>query len=187
MSEKQKTVAQVPQFGPAVRTSRRTAERVLRYACFFLALITYPLPLLYATTVTGKLLDPQGNAIVSGHARFLLINFGIGNLPRVQGTNLVVNVTPIDVLAALDGTFSATIQGNDTITPNGTLYQVTLYAGGQVFLSANYSITGSTFDLNTATPLGAVPPVPPAPAYTTLDTASVPPTPRPIFKFPGPG
>jgi hypothetical protein len=118
MSEKQQTVAQVPQFGPAVRTSRRTAERVLRYACFFLTLTTNHLPLLFGTTVTGKLLDPQGNAITNGHARFLLMNYGIGNLPRVQGTNLVVNVTPIDVLAAPDGTFSATIQGNDTIKPN---------------------------------------------------------------------
>ncbi len=115
------------------------------------------------------------------------MNYGIGNLPRVQGTNLVVNVTPIDVLAALDGTFSATIQGNDTITPNGTLYQVTLYAGGQVFLSANYSITGSTFDLNTATPLGAVPAVPPAQAYTTVDSAGVPLTQRQILNFLGSG
>src|SRR2546425_183983 len=68
MSEKQQTVAQVPQFGPAVRTSRRTAERVLRYAYFFLTLTTNHLPLLFGTTVTGKLLDPQDNAITNGRA-----------------------------------------------------------------------------------------------------------------------
>ncbi len=153
----------------------------------FLAAFCLLPSLAQATTVTGKLLDPQGNAITNGRARFLLMNYGIGNLPRVQGTFLIVNVTPIDVLAAADGTFSATIQGNDTITPLGTTYQVTLYAGGQVYLSANYSITGSTFDLNTATPASAVPAVPPAQAYTTVDSVGVPLTQRQILNFLGSG
>ncbi|PYV08238.1 MAG: hypothetical protein DMG23_14080, partial [Acidobacteria bacterium] len=170
------------------KQTETTNHRSLYLALFvFLTLITNHLPLLFGTTVTGKLLDPQGNAITNGHARFLLMNYGIGNLPRVQGTFLIVNVTPIDVLAAADGTFSATIQGNDAITPLGTTYQVTLYAGGQVYLSANYSITGSTFDLNTATPASAVPAVPPAQAYTTVDSVGVPVTQRQILNFLGSG
>jgi hypothetical protein len=126
---------------------------------------------LCATTVTATLIDSTGNPIANGKVTFLIQNYGVGNIPRVQGTGVVVQTTPIVATANAEGQISATIQGNDTITPTGTYYQVTFYNGNAVYLQANYSITGSSADLSTLTPLGAIPAAPPNAAYTTIEQA----------------
>src|SRR2546425_13256276 len=104
--------------------NRRTAKRVLRYACL-LATCHLSLATAFATTVTGKLLDPAGVAIANGQVKLVLANYGIGNIPRIPGTNLIVQTSPVVFTTGADGSFSGFIQGNDLITPVGTYYQVT--------------------------------------------------------------
>ena len=124
-----------------------------------------------ATTVTGTLIDSTGNPIANGKLTFLIQNYGVGNIPRVQGAGIVVQTTPIVATASAEGEFSVTIQGNDTITPTGTYYQVTFYNGNAVYLQANYSITGSSANLSALTPLGAIAAAPPNAAYATIEQA----------------
>jgi len=141
---------------------------------------------LRATTVTGTLLDPQGNAI-SGKVTFTLTNYGSNNVPRVAGTNVIVNTAPISLSTSATGAFSGTIQGNDTITPAGTLYVVTFYNGAAVYLSGTYSITGTTLDLTSATPTSVIPAVPPNQAYTTVMNAGAALVQRNNLNFSGTG
>ena len=114
--------------------------------------------------VTGHLKDNQ-STIVQGSVLFQLVNWG-GDNPRVFSTNTIV---PIVTVANADATgfFTANIQGNDTITPAGTYYQVTYRdALGKPTTIVSYSFTGGTVNLDTLVPLNP-PPSPPSPA--TLD------------------
>lgn len=109
-------------------------------------------------TVSGNISNILGVAVASGTVRFTLTNLGSGLIPMVLGTNLIVPLST-DVVVSSGGAFSVQLQGNDTITPAGTLYQVNFYAPAGAVVSILYSITGSVFNLNTAAPVTTVPPI----------------------------
>lgn len=107
-------------------------------------------------TVTG-LLQTAADAALQGNAfvRFRLRNFS-GFVPRVLGTSIIAE-PQVDVLPAADGTFSATIWGNDNLDPSNTFYTVEWWNMGRITSQANYSITGSVFNLNSAGQLNPPP------------------------------
>ncbi len=108
------------------------------------------------TTVSGVLKDNQGVA-VQGSLLFQIVNYD-NDVPRISATNIVVPIIT-STTANASGVFSVGIQGNDTITPANTYYQVTYRDSlGKPVLVASYIITGATFDLDTATPLAVVTP-----------------------------
>jgi len=111
----------------------------------------------WATTVTGTMKDVQGN-LLSGtgdYATFQLMNFG-SNVPRVTGTNIVVQTQPLRITPA-QLQAGVTIQANDTITPATTFYRVTFFQGSRPFRSADHRITGTTYNLDSATPITTSP------------------------------
>lgn len=117
-------------------------------------------------TVTGNLLDPSGTAIVGASVTFELVNTA-GNVPLVSGTNVVVPLK-ISVTTIAAGAFTATTQGNDTITPAGTIYKVT-YNGTLV---GYYSFTGvGPINLNSTSPLSQIP-IPTGPVPTNVLTGN---------------
>ena len=76
---------------------------------------------LRATTVTATIKDAGGNAL-SGKAHqvcFQLLNYG-RNVPRVLGTNIVVNREEFCASPDSNGLVSTTITANETITPQVT-------------------------------------------------------------------
>lgn len=110
-----------------------------------------------SVAVSGNLRD-AGLAKVTDRntfVRFALLNFG-GNIPKVIGTN-VIAVASVDFHPDTNGNISGTIQDNTTISPAGTFYQVCIFYQGQEFRCQTYLITGSTFNLNSATPLSVAP------------------------------
>lgn len=105
-------------------------------------------------TVTGHVFDPSGAAQSSVPVLFELINAG-SNTPYVSGSN-VIAPTSLTVLTNGSGIFSASLQGNDTITPSGTLYRVT-FNNNKVSV---YSFTGSgPINLDATASLGPSSPV----------------------------
>jgi hypothetical protein len=111
----------------------------------------------WATTVTGTMRDVQGNLLSGGgdYATFQLMNFG-SNVPRVIGTNIVVNKLPSMVTSA-QLQAGVTIQANDTITPATTFYRVTVFHSSQFFRSFDHRITGASYNLDSATPITTAP------------------------------
>src|SRR5690242_19093791 len=115
-------------------------------------------------TVSGNLKTILGANSGPGTVRFTLTNLGTGNTPVVSGTGALVPLTT-DVAVDATGAFILAVQGNDTITPSSTLYAVTFYAPNGAIGPNLYSITGSTFNLNTALATSSAPPV----VYNNLD------------------
>ncbi len=185
MSDQRKTriartsVSEVRGFSASSRQKPQTAKAAVCATLPLFALCGRA----FATTVSGTLIDSTGNPIANGKVTFQIQNYGVGNVPRVQGTGIVVQTWPIVATANAEGQFSVTLQGNDTITPTGTYYQATFFNGNAVYLQANYSITGSSVDVSTLTPLGAIPAVPPNAAYTTIEQAGSPLQQRQILNF----
>ena len=121
----------------------------------------------HATTVTGTMKDVQGT-LLSGagdYATFQLMNFG-SNVPRVTGTNIVVQTQPLRVTSA-QLVIGVTIQANDTITPATTFYRVTFFHSGQLFRSFDHRITGASYNLDSVTPITTAPVVAPPTGGTT--------------------
>lgn len=103
-------------------------------------------------SISGHLFNSSGAPIANASVVFQLINYG-GNLPYVSGTNILAPVT-VTFTTNGSGVFSGNIQGNDTITPSGTVYQVS-YGSGVV---ASYSFTGAgPINLDSFPPLSQVP------------------------------
>jgi len=100
--------------------------------------------------VTGTFLDAAGNPQSGIEVSFLLDGYD-GDYPRLQGTSMLV---PLRVVATTDvnGKISATVDGNDTITPTGTYYRVGIAPNAELFLEREYVLSGSTVDLSTLTP-----------------------------------
>lgn len=129
----------------------------MRARSLILALVCVLAPLTAhaQTAVTGNLKD-VGVANASGsntYVRFTLIDYG-AQIPRI--INLAGNVVfnPIkDFKPDVNGNISGVIQGNDTISPPATKYQVCIFYQGAVFRCNTYIINGATFNLNTAVPL----------------------------------
>ena len=135
-------------------------------------------------TVTGNLSSILGPNVTSGTVHFLLTNLGIGNPPTVMGTSILVPLTT-DVAVASDGSFSVNLQGNDTINPANTVYEVTYYAPYGAVGPIIYSITGSAYNLNSAIPAAAIPPVavfPQQPANEVFAGPTSGPPETPVFR-----
>lgn len=123
--------------------------------------------------ISGHLFDSTGTPITNANVRFQLTNFG-ANITTVTGTNVVVPTTVLLVTNS-SGLYSGSIQGNDTITPTGTVYQVSFASS----LTAQYIFTGSSPISLDSYPPATVIPVPPAPVPTnilTVITANYSPT-----------
>lgn len=91
--------------------------------------------------VNGTLKDTTG-AVVVGSVKFRLVNFD-NKIPTIGTTNLL-STNPVTVTCNGSGIFTVSLQGNDTITPTGTLYEVTLFdANGNSFFVALYKFTGA--------------------------------------------
>lgn len=118
-------------------------------------------------TVTGNLQFLTGSTD-QGYVLFDLINFG-DYIPRVIGTTNIVKRSTL-VQADASGAVSTTLWGNDNINPAGTLYQVSVMDDSKVVIQYDtFNITGSTFDLNSASPT----PAPPAPTVSASEVLSV--------------
>ena len=111
-------------------------------------------------TITGNVYDITHTAAATNtFVRFRLRNY-TGTLPRVLGTGALLpgitvggevsyDFTP----AASTGLVTGTVYGNDAIDPANTYYAVEFYANGRCAYSADFLLTGSSFNFNTATPL----------------------------------
>jgi hypothetical protein len=106
-------------------------------------------------TLTGNLADLL-NGADTGYVQITLANYG-NVLPEISGTGLIAN-TSYKANADGSGHFSATIWGNDQITPANTYYVVRIFSptGGQS-PAVPYSFTGAGGDLSTLTPLITIP------------------------------
>lgn len=83
------------------------------------------------------------------------------------GTNIIV---PTSLSATTDatGAYSISLQGNDTISPDGTYYSVTF----ATFVGANYEFVGTgPLNLNTYPPITVIP-VPTSPVPTNILTSN---------------
>lgn len=123
--------------------------------------------------ITGNLatLANQPGTGRSTYLRFILKNYGAAQ-PFVRGTGGIVSANVcgsdpcVDFYPNSSGVVSGTLWGNDNIvpgyqnTPPTTFYQVCTYANGNLFRCQNYSITGSSWNYNTASPITS-----PAPPY----------------------
>ncbi len=119
-----------------------------------------------AVTVSGNTQDQTG-ANVQGYAVFTLLNFSAGTLPRVLGTTTIVERIH-RFQANASGVISGTLFGNDQIDPAGTVYLVSILdASGNEISEALFNITGSTFNINSATPITVSPVVTPPIGDTT--------------------
>lgn len=135
-----------------------------------------------SVTVSGNLKDLGGVNAGSRNSfvRFTLTGYG-SDIPRVITTNAIAAYC-YDLHPNSSGVISGTIQGNDTIQVGGnpvggTYYQVCIYFQNQIFACDPYTITGSSFNLNSATP-NSTNPVVPAPqgdtTYLRLDAGNSP-------------
>lgn len=108
-----------------------------------------------ACTITGTLQDLTGTANV-GSVQFKLGRFG-SNIPRVAGTGILVQINNT-ATANNSGAFTATLWGNDQITPSGTCYNVTyLTSAGTPIMTVGYQFTGTGGDLSSLSPLATTP------------------------------
>src|ERR1035438_9386655 len=80
------------------------------------------------TTITGTLFDPSGNIIVGGTVVFTLSNLGTWP-PVISSTGLLATLSTT-VTSDSSGNFSASLFGNDQISPIGTFWTMTVYAPG---------------------------------------------------------
>lgn len=111
-------------------------------------------------TVFGNLSDLTGGALAQGTITFELSNIGTGNAIVVSGTTIFPQLKYV-VFTAEDGSFTVKIWGNDNISPANTIYNVTYrnYQGDEIG-PIQYSITGSSVNLNSAAPINnLLPPV----------------------------
>ena len=91
--------------------------------------------------------------------RFRLRNYA-SFIPRVLGSAIIVE-PQVDVFPGSNGAFSTSLWGNDQIDPGAasnppsTFYTVEFWNGGRITSQGNWSIIGSSFDLDTAGQTGA--------------------------------
>jgi hypothetical protein len=101
--------------------------------------------------VTGSLDTLLAGNAAYGSIDFVLGNLGTGTVPRVIGTGIFPALKQT-VQADENGNVSTQLWGNDNIAPANTVYYLTFRDAqrnevGQVI----FSITGTSFNLNTAT------------------------------------
>lgn len=110
--------------------------------------------------VSGNIQTILGTGVSTGAVIFTLVNYG-NAVPQVSGTAVVVPTQQVANVNS-NGLFGISLQGNDTIAPANTLYSVVFQTPTGSIGPFLYNITGSTFNLNTATPIGN----PQAPVFT---------------------
>lgn len=139
-------------------------KRILLTLAFFLLA-----PALYAqnVAVTGNTKDMTGNAAVKNtFVRFKLKNY-TGSIPKVNGVAVIYpscaqsNAICQDFAPDNTGLVTGQIYGNDQIDPSGTYYTLEFWFQGRIAYSADYLITGTAFNFNTAIPISNIPPIGP--------------------------
>ena len=107
-------------------------------------------------TINGTLKQVGGSADSAATITFELKGFGQW-LPTVPGTGMIAETKLTASIMA--GAFSVQLYGNDTITPTGTFYLVTLVNDeGAILGQVPYQFTGAgSLDLSSLTPLLTVP------------------------------
>lgn len=128
-------------------------------------------------TVTGDVKTLMGTSAGAGTIYFSLSNYS--GPVSVTGTGLLVP-TKVTGAIASDGSFSVQLQGNDTISPANTLYLINIVANSGDTYEATYSITGASFNLNTATPVGT----PSAPVFTNSPVLQNPSSEQAVTGYP---
>lgn len=118
-------------------------------------------------TVTGKLQDVL-TVVEEGSVEIALCGWG-GRVPRDNGVALCGRPTSNSIPVQSNGTFTATVAGNDQISPAGTYYTVTVKnSNGDVVQVNAYQFNGSgTYDLNLTDPYDPNQPPPPLPPLIT--------------------
>lgn len=115
-------------------------------------------------TVTGKLEASANDSAVQGEVEVMLCGYG-SRVPRVNGKALVAKIQ-VAITTQSDGTFSFTVDPNDTISPAGTYYTVTVKdANGDAAQINAYRFLSDpdTYDLNLIEPYDPNQPPPPLP------------------------
>jgi hypothetical protein len=127
-------------------------RRLIRWYLFVTLLATVGSQILHATSISGSVSDlttkPVSN---STFVRFELKNCG-SSIPQVTGQTTVVAQVK-DILPNGNGVLTGTLTGNDSITCAGlqnTYYHVTVWDGTSLQFSANYLVTGTAFNINSA-------------------------------------
>lgn len=106
----------------------------------------------HATSVTGTIMYQRQP--LNGYVDIALV------YPGTTGTVLdLPGADPNGHLPVYNGNFPAiTVDGNDTLLPTGTYYEITFYSQYQAKLAVmNYVITGATYNLGTAVPTPITP------------------------------
>lgn len=116
-------------------------------------------------TVTGKISASAGATGVKGSVDVMLCGYG-SRVPRVNGLSLVGRITVMEIEAAADGSFTFQVAGNDSISPAGTYYTVTIRdSNGDIAQVNAYRFLNNppSYDLNTIDPYDPTQPPPPLP------------------------
>ena len=110
------------------------------------------------TTVTGQLLETSGAVPGPGtYVKFELRGYE-PQVPRVVGTNVIVDSIEVDAFVDVNGNISEQLVDNQTITPAGTFYHITFFEMGVISSEIDWIITGASVNLSTATPSGGCAP-----------------------------
>ena len=121
-------------------------------------------------TVTGKLESAANGTAVVGGVELMLCGYGSW-VPRVNGKALVARIQDSSIVVGGDGSFSFTVDPNDTIAPDGTYYTVTIKDdNGDVAQINAYRFLSfpETYDLNIIDPYNPDLPPPPLPPFGLL-------------------
>ncbi len=118
------------------------------------------LPCAALTTVTAQLASGDASAQSKGTKVHFELKYCGSNQSRVVGV-AVLPPSNFDVYPNASGYISKAIYGNDLITcgvtAGNTRWRVTFYSNNVASASADYNITGSTFDLTAAIPVTVAP------------------------------
>ena len=128
-------------------------------------LVLLAAPAAAQVTVSGNLRELGVGPATNATVVFELQNYG-GNIPGVLGVGKLSEVKK-EFTPDASGNISGSVYGNDVITPAGTFTRVCIFTDGRRFRCADYNITGSTFNLNSAVPITTLPVVSPPTGDTT--------------------
>jgi hypothetical protein len=134
-------------------------------------------------TVTGKLESAANGTAVQGKVEVMLCGYG-SRVPRVNGKALVARIQDDSITVAADGTFTFTVDPNDTIAPAGTYYAITIKdANGDTAQINAYRFLSipNTYDLNLIDPYDPNQPPPPLPPLLQNLLQIVPPADNMVF------
>jgi hypothetical protein len=120
----------------------------------FLALVALP-AWGQTTAITGKVQDLGAAAASNSYVEFQLKNFG-SNIPRVSGTSILGQVKK-RFNPDSNGDVSGSLYSNSAITPAGTYYRMCSFDRGRRIRCNDYTVSGATFNISSATPITSTP------------------------------